>query len=110
MAEYNIGDAVDRLFEGMHWNARMYSIRMAKEWQQIVGSTIAKYTYNISLCNQVLTITTDVAALKHELRAGKEHLIKNINDYFKNKVVTDIVITDIAVKPKEPHSNLLRNG
>jgi thioredoxin reductase len=39
-----------------------------------------------------LTITTDVPALKQELHLGKAQLIQNINEYFKERVVEDIII------------------
>ncbi|MCW3122103.1 MAG: hypothetical protein JWQ38_1595, partial [Flavipsychrobacter sp.] len=54
--------------------------------------TIAKYTRNINLYGKVLTIYTDVAPLKQELLLGKEQLAIRINEYFKDKVVTEIVI------------------
>ena len=40
----------------------------------------------------MLTIYTDVAPLKMELQLGREALKDTINDYFKEQVVTEIVI------------------
>ena len=44
------------------------------------------------LSNGVLTIYTDVAALKQELFYGKQQLIDRINEHLKEPLVTDIVV------------------
>ena len=65
---------------------------MRNEWEAIVGKTIAKYTRNINLFDKKLTIYTDVAALKQELLMGREQLLKNINEYFSEHVVDEIIV------------------
>ncbi len=92
MAEGNIGDALRKLFDEQRWSTRIYSNRLVKEWEQIVGVTISKYTKSLSLSNKVLFISTDVPVLKHELQIMKAQLIEKINDYFQNQVVTEVVI------------------
>ena len=92
MGSYSIGEALNMLLEKSHWKPKVNEVRMRDEWEIIVGKTIAKYTRSISLYGKVLTIYTDVAALKQELLVGKELLITNINEYFKERVVESIII------------------
>ncbi len=92
MGTYSVGEALNLLLEKSHWKPKMHELRMRDEWEIIVGKTIAKYTRNINLFNKTLTIYTDVAPLKQELQLGKDQLLKNINDYFQERVVNEIVI------------------
>lgn len=92
MAQYSIGEALNLLLEKSKWKHRVHELRMQQEWEQIVGKTIARYTRNILLNGNVLTIFTDVAALKQELYYGKQQLIATVNEYFNERVVRDIIV------------------
>ena len=92
MGSYSIGEAISLLLEKSKWKPKVTELRMQQEWEEIVGKTIAKYTRNISLRGEVLTIYSDVAALKQELHFGKQQLIVRINEYFKERVVGEIIV------------------
>lgn len=92
MGSYSIGEALNLLLERSKWKPKVTELRMREEWEAITSKTIAKYTRDVKLQNGVLTIYTDVAPLKQELFFGKEKLIRNINEYFKEMVVNDIVV------------------
>jgi len=92
MGSYSIGEALNLLLERSRWKPRVTELRMRNEWETIVGKTIAKYTRNIYLKDKILTIYTDVAPLKQELMVGKEQLIHRLNEYFKEAVVSDILV------------------
>jgi len=92
MSSYSIGEALNLLLEKSHWKPKVMELRMRDEWEEIVGKTIAKYTRSISLTNKTLIIYSDVAALKQELMLGKDQLKDRLNEYFKERVVDDILI------------------
>lgn len=92
MGEYSIGDAINMLMQKSGWKQKANEVRMREEWEKIVGKTIAKYTRDIKLYNSKLIIYTDVGPLKQELNLAKPQLIQNINEYFSEKVVTEITI------------------
>ena len=92
MGSYSIGEALNLLLEKSHWKPKVVELRMRDEWEAIVGKTISKYTRNINLYNKKLTIYTDVAPLKQELQLGKEQLVANINEYFAEQVVDEIIV------------------
>jgi len=92
MGSYSIGEAINLLLEKSRWKHKVTELRLQQEWEQIVGKTIARYTRNVVLHAETLTVYTDVAALKQELYFGKQQLIVRINEYFGERVVGDIVV------------------
>lgn len=92
MAQYSVGEALNLLIEKSKWKHKVHELRLQQEWEQIVGKTIAKYTRSVFLSHQVLTITTDIAALKHELQLSKQQLIARVNEHFQEVVVKDMVV------------------
>jgi predicted nucleic acid-binding Zn ribbon protein len=92
MGSYSIGEALNLLLEKSKWKQKVTELRMQQEWEQIVGKPVSKYTRHLTLFGDVLTIYTDVAALKQELYFGKKQLIERINEYFQEKVVRDIQV------------------
>ena len=87
-----IGKILQEVFKREKWDQRIDQIRLDEHWEKIMGATIAKYTYNVYLQKGVLFINTDLAPLKNELSFGKEQIIKNINDYFKQPLINKVVI------------------
>jgi predicted nucleic acid-binding Zn ribbon protein len=92
MGQYSIGEALKLLMEKSGWAPKAHELRMREEWEQIAGKTIAKYTRNLYLSGGILTIYTDVAALKQELLLAKPQLMATINEYFGEQVVKEINI------------------
>ncbi len=92
MGSYSIGEALNLLMERSHWKPKLIAVRMAEEWEAIAGKVVAKYTRAVNLHGKTLTIYTDVAPLKQELMLAKEQLMQTINEYFKERVVEEIII------------------
>ena len=92
MGSYSIGEALNLLLDKSKWKPKVHELRMQQEWEEIVGKTISKYTRNVVLNGETLTIYTDVAAIKQELYFGKQQLIVRINEYFSERVVSEIVV------------------
>lgn len=92
MGQYSIGEALTLLIQKRGWKPKVDELRLRQEWEAVVGKTISKYTRNILLIDTVLTIYTDVAPLKQELLLGKEQLAARINEYFQERIVTEIII------------------
>lgn len=92
MASYSIGEALSIFLEKNKWKGKAHELQLRQEWEKIVGATIAKYTRNISLKEKVLTIYTDVAALKQEILFSKAQLIVTINTWFGERAVEDITV------------------
>lgn len=92
MSAVLIGDVLRELMKSNNWKSRMDVIRLKAEWETIMGKTIAKYTKEVRLQNGVLTIFSDVAALKQELYVGRQQIMDNINEFFRDKMVKEVII------------------
>lgn len=92
MAQYSVGEALSLLLERSKWKPKVIELRLRKEWETIVGKTVARYTRDIKLYDKKLTVYTDVAPLKHELNLGKVNFIRLINAHFEEEVVTELVV------------------
>jgi predicted nucleic acid-binding Zn ribbon protein len=92
MAMISIGDSLNSFLKSARWQTKINEIRIKTEWEKIMGATIARYTREVKLKDGVLIISTDVAPLKQELQFGKDQIIKNVNEYFKDIVVKEVVI------------------
>lgn len=88
----SIGDSLNSFLKSARWQTKINEIRIKTEWEKIMGATIARYTREVKLKDGVLIISTDVAPLKQELQFGKDQIIKNVNEYFKDIVVKEVVI------------------
>ncbi len=92
MSQYSIGEAIKIFLERNNYKAKADEIRLKKDWALVAGATIAKYTKNLKLHQQVLYISTDIAPLKQELLLSKNQLIARINEHFKEQMVKDVVV------------------
>jgi predicted nucleic acid-binding Zn ribbon protein len=92
MAMLSIGDSLNSFLKSAKWQAKINEIRIKTEWEKIMGATIARYTREVKLKDGILIIASDVAPLKQELQFGKEQIIRNVNEYFKDNVVKEVVI------------------
>ncbi len=92
MGALNIGDAIKQVMESNGWKQRIHEIRLRRDWEAIVGKTIARYTSELSLRNGILTVGSSVAPLKQELRYAKDNLMQNVNDFYKENIVREVVI------------------
>ena len=92
MGQYAIGDAIQRFMRQSGWDKKVHELRLRQEWEQIVGPAIARYTNDLKLYDGRLTISTPIAALKHELRNGRDAIIARINAHFGEAVVKEIMI------------------
>lgn len=92
MANQSIGDVINEFLKNSKWQNRLNEIQLKKDWEIIMGKTIAKYTNSIQLKDGVLILSTDVAPLKQELQNNKERIIININEYYQSVIIKNVII------------------
>ncbi|MDR0961655.1 MAG: DUF721 domain-containing protein [Mediterranea sp.] len=66
--------------------------RLINAWEEVMGSSIATYTRDLFIKNQVLHVHVTSAALRQELLMGRELIVRNLNAHVGATVITDIVI------------------
>lgn len=92
MGTYHIGDALKEIVSKSKLKNGLRAAQIDEIWETVMGKTIAKYTEKLEIVNNTLFITTHVGALKNELHFQKELIIERVNESFKEKVITKIVI------------------
>ena len=65
--------------------------RLINSWSTVLGATIASYTRELYIRNQVLYVHLTSAALRQELMMGRELLVRNLNRHVGAQVITNIV-------------------
>ena len=58
---------------------------------EVLGPTIASYTRELYIKNQVLYVHLTSAALRQELMMGRELLVRNLNRHVGAQVITNII-------------------
>ena len=92
MGEYSIGDAMKKFLEGSRIKGGIQALQIEDIWEEIMGKTIARYTYKLQIIVDKLIITTNVAPLKNELIYQKEKIKQRVNEAMKQKVVNEVII------------------
>lgn len=65
--------------------------RLLAAWEEVLGATIASYTGEMFIKNQVLYVHLTSAALRQELMMGRELLVRNLNQRVGATVITNII-------------------
>lgn len=65
--------------------------RLINAWPEVLGPTIASYTRDLYIKNQVLYVHLTSAALRQELMMGRDLLVCNLNRHVGAQVITNII-------------------
>ena len=65
--------------------------RLISAWPEGLGPTIASYTRELYIKNQILYVHLTSAALRQELMMGRELLVRNLNRHVGAQVITNII-------------------
>ena len=90
--EVHLGDAIQSAMKEWRLDEKLNENLVQTHWHDIMGKTIAKYTIEVRLFKQILTIKCSVAPLKQELLYNKSQIIEKVNTYLKTKAVKDLII------------------
>ena len=71
--------------------------RLISAWPEVLGPTIASYTRELYIKNQVLYVHLTSAALRQELMMGRELLVRNLNRHVGAQVITNIIFFQSSV-------------
>jgi len=83
--------AIEKLLQVYKMSDKMDEISLVKEWEELMGDTIARKTKNVQLKKRVLVIEIESSVLRHELSFAKEKLKESLNRKLKKRVVDEIL-------------------
>ena len=65
--------------------------RLINAWPAVLGPTIAAYTSDLFIKNQVLYVHLTSSVLRQELMMGRELLVRNLNRHVGAQAITNII-------------------
>ena len=92
MATVNLGEALQNFMHQSKLRNGLRAAQIEEIWEQLMGTTIAKYTEQIKIIGDKLYITSHHAALKNELAFQKELIVERVNEAMGETIVKDVVI------------------
>lgn len=64
--------------------------RLVEAWPEVAGPVIARYTLNTYIYNQTLFVRLSNPALRSDLCMMRQELVKKLNDYVGEQIITDV--------------------
>ncbi len=86
-----IGLLVKRYLRQESLESPLNERRLINAWPQVLGPTIASYTRDLFIRNQVLYVHLTSAALRQELMMSRDLLVRNLNRHVGAQVITNII-------------------
>lgn len=86
-----IGKLIQQFLRQESLESPLNEQRLLDAWPQVLGPTIASYTRELYIRNQILYVHLTSAALRQELMMGRELLVRNLNQKVGATVITNII-------------------
>lgn len=84
-------EAIEKLLKVYKIEDKLDEISLRKEWEELMGVTIAKKTKRLELRKKILIIEIESSVLRHELSFAKEKLKESLNRKLNKRIVDDIL-------------------
>lgn len=86
-----VGEVIRRLLRQEGLETPLNEYRLVDAWKDVVGETIARYTTNIYIKNQVLYVHLSSSVLCQELMMSRQLLVRNLNAQVGSQVIVNII-------------------
>lgn len=92
MGEVSLQEAMQEFLKKSRLKNGILAVQIEDVWEQLMGTTISKYTDSIKIIGHTLFITSSVAPLKNELLYQKDTIIQRVNEALGENLIKDVVI------------------
>lgn len=86
-----IGKLIQQFLRQESLESPLNEQRLLSAWSEVLGPTIASYTGEMYIRNQILYVHLTSAALRQELMMGRDLLVRNLNAHVGATVITNII-------------------
>mgnify|MGYP003447232731 CR=1 FL=1 len=86
-----IGDMIRKFFRQNGLESPLNEYRLVEAWKDVVGPTIARYTSNLYIKNQILYVHLSSSVLRQELMMGRDMLVRNLNNHVGAQAIVNII-------------------
>lgn len=87
----NIGEIINDCLKDLKIDKKIKEVHVIKSWDEFVGKTIAKATREITIHDKKLFLKIESSIIRNELMLIKDPLIKRINEYANEEIITNII-------------------
>ncbi|MEO0289651.1 MAG: DUF721 domain-containing protein [candidate division WOR-3 bacterium] len=89
----NLSNILFEFFRKKGLEKRFYEYQVIKEWEKIVGEGIALKVKAVKCKDGILYLFSSDSIMRSEIYNLKKEIIKEINNFFKRKIVKEIKFT-----------------
>ncbi len=88
----DFSEAYDDMLRNEKWKNKYYKANLRKDWEKLFGPVVNKYTEEISIVNKKLIVKVSSAAMRQELFNEKQSIIQQINTYYNEVLIHELVL------------------
>lgn len=85
-------EAIEHMLKAYRLKNKVNETRIIEHWEEIVGTTIGKYTDDVYIRNKTLIIKLRAPSLRTELMYQRERLAQLVNEHLGEEVIDEVVI------------------
>lgn len=87
-----IGEVLQQFFsENNFFKQKLGENRILNGWAELLGPSIASYTTNLYIRNEVLHVHVTSSVLRSELIINRHNLVRKLNKHAGMEVIKDII-------------------
>jgi predicted nucleic acid-binding Zn ribbon protein len=86
-----ISDVFNDLLKSQGLDDKIRKAKVIAHWNDIVGPSVARHTYNLHFDNKKLIVHVKSESLKNDLNFMKNQIIQNIHQTIKEQFIEDII-------------------
>ncbi len=87
----SLSEVLKEYIKENHIDRKLREVDVVQGWENLLGKTIAHYTRNIYIRNQVLYVEITSSVVKNELFMMREEICRRINENAGSQVVRVII-------------------
>lgn len=90
--EKSLKELMGKMFETYHLSDKLSEQNLLKNWEELMGRTIAKNTKKLYVNGKVLYLEVESAALKNDLVYFQNTIIEKVNQFAGSELITSVKI------------------
>lgn len=87
-----LSEVLQQMVHVFRLKPNLYKTKIENIWADMMGKTIAGYTRELRVQNQILYITIESAPLRSELHFGREKIRKMMNEELGEEFLKEVVV------------------
>lgn len=86
-----LSDVIRNYIQEMKIERKLKEVNAMQSWEELLGSSIARYTTNIYIANKVLYVQISSSVVKNELMMMREEIRRKMNEKAGEEIIVKIV-------------------